>query len=498
MKDYFCEHCFEDENIKNYIRDNGEIKKEKFDCSFCYYESEVDDFNVDECIDEYVQECMETHEKELTESEFEDRELKLDEQCRKECKEKYQTICEDKFIEPTYIIEEEKLIQKFREVIFKLYTYDSDNTYEDILRYERDNDYLDNGEPTGTYASKISSNMSEGIEGKEEYPFFTLEDILNNIGIDEVSEDFLEIFTKYIISDAQSYRAEKDGDILEDWSIGQNLWKYNCLYSTDEYKLQDWEAFREHTKYKARYFEHEDNELSVIKTLNDFEPFFEKMTIKNDKLIYRVRPIYTEKDKEDIRKNPCKELGKAPKHIVKNNRFSPIGISYGYFAFDKETALIESRVKVNNEVGIGKFKLDKSLKLIDFTNDNLSKYLNPFSDNFDINMYCNSFFVNAFIKDIAKPISEDDSLLEYVPTQIMAEYIWSIGYDGFIFDSSQKKGGENVVIFGKNPKYKNYEIVKIINKDIENYEFWSDKELEYISKVDLSTPLEDDEDYSKW
>ena len=32
----------------------------------------------------------------------------------------------------------------------------------------------------------------------------------------------------------------------------------------------------------------------------------------------------------------------------------------------------------------------------------------------------------------------------------------------------------------------------------DKYEFWSDKELEYISKVDLSTPIEDDEDYSKW
>jgi hypothetical protein len=34
-----------------------------------------------------------------------------------------------------------------------------------------------------------------------------------------------------------------------------------------------------------------------------------------------------------------------------------------------------------------------------------------------------------------------------------------------------------------------------LNKKNE-YELWSDKELEYISKVDLSTPLEDDEDYS--
>ena len=44
-------------------------------------------------------------------------------------------------------------------------------------------------------------------------------------------------------------------------------------------------------------------------------------------------------------------------------------------------------------------------------------------------------------------------------------------------------------------------VVKIKEIDmatIKEYKLWSEKELEYISKVDLSTPLEDDEDYSKW
>lgn len=35
-------------------------------------------------------------------------------------------------------------------------------------------------------------------------------------------------------------------------------------------------------------------------------------------------------------------------------------------------------------------------------------------------------------------------------------------------------------------------------KTQQDYELWSDKELEYIAKIDLSTPLEDDEDYSQW
>ncbi len=46
---------------------------------------------------------------------------------------------------------------------------------------------------------------------------------------------------------------------------------------------------------------------------------------------------------------------------------------------------------------------------------------------------------------------------------------------------------------------KNVVKIKELNDEkSQNYELWSDKELEHISKNDLSTPLEDDEDYSKW
>ena len=432
MKDYFCEHCFEDKNIKQYIRDYGDKIEKKLDCSFCTFETEIDEWHTDECIDEYIQKCMETHEKELTTQEFEDREIELDEQCIKECKEKYQIICKDKFIKPTFVIEEEKLIQKLKKVVLNLYEHENSH---------------------GFYGSANPTYWTDGVDDPCAIaPLNEFCEVYENIFGDESSkiEDLLE----------------KSSDDFGEFHPCP--WLYRCFDDRED-ELEAWEEFREHTKHKARYFEHQEdkeNKLSVIKTLEDFKPFFEKMTTYSDKEIYRVRPIYTEKDKKDIRKNPSVELGKIPKYkleYTRNNRFSPVGISYGYFAFDKETALIESRVKVNDEVGIGEFKLDKSLKLIDFTNDNLSKYLNPFYADFNINLYCNSFFVQSFIKDISKPISDNDSLLEYVPTQIMAEYIWSIGYSGFIFDSSQKKGGENIVIFGDNPQFNNFKIAKVTN-----------------------------------
>jgi len=44
----------------------------------------------------------------------------------------------------------------------------------------------------------------------------------------------------------------------------------------------------------------------------------------------------------------------------------------------------------------------------------------------------------------------------------------------------------------------NYLLKKIDTINIKDYKLWNDKELEYLSKVDLSKPLDDNEDYSKW
>ena len=180
--------------------------------------------------------------------------------------------------------------------------------------------------------------------------------------------------------------------------------------------------------------------------------------------------INSQKEKKDILKFPEVELGKAPKEVVKNNRFSPIGISYGYFSFDEKTSIYEVRAEFNKEVAIGIFELKEELSLVDFRKKySLSselyekKDMNPFDEqNFNILLTD----IYGFITDISKPINENDTLLEYVPTQIMAEYIWSLGYDGFIFDSSQNKGGENLVLFGDNPSYKSHKVIKIKEKSV--------------------------------
>lgn len=52
-----------------------------------------------------------------------------------------------------------------------------------------------------------------------------------------------------------------------------------------------------------------------------------------------------------------------------------------------------------------------------------------------------------FAREISKPVSEKEAELEYVPTQLLAEYIRKLGYKGIIFSSSVNPGGKNYVLF---------------------------------------------------
>ena len=50
--------------------------------------------------------------------------------------------------------------------------------------------------------------------------------------------------------------------------------------------------------------------------------------------------------------------------------------------------------------------------------------------------------------------------MDYLPTQVLAEYIRSLGYDGFVFDSSKNKDGYNIVLFEEQMKYQSHQYKK--------------------------------------
>lgn len=387
---HFCINCFEDENIKKFIKNNGKlVKDENFECEFCQAGKWEHKAKYD--IKEYSKKLYKSEER--------------------------------------YIIKQDVLNKKIIKII---------NEHFDYVKSPKASD----------------KNL-----------LLNLVDILS----DKLFHDSTDLLHRLATHNFISY---------EDFPLSTCCTEEREIHWIDCWKQKEnisWKQFKEHTKYKARYFDHEKSDFKLSQKLKPFEKIYKslKKTLKTQK-VYRARLVNSQKEKEDIAKLPEVELGKAPKEMAKNNRFSPIGISYGYYSFDMQTAIHEIRAEHDEEVAIGVFELRDTLSLIDLrkeyclSSEQYEKNINPFDqENFNILI----IDIYEFIADISKPINKRDITLEYVPTQIMAEYIWSLEYDGFIFDSSQIRGGKNLVLFGDNPKYIEHKFIKIKEKNIYyNYE----------------------------
>jgi len=369
-----CNYCFENEEMKKYIEENGEKAKTQYQCLECRTSNK-------ETVDEM------------------------------------------------YIISKRTLAKKMQNIIFKLYEHDNDLG----MMQNAENNFCEDGEDPNFYAQ---------LQSLEEVCF-------DLFGDEKLAQ---------IISENTNWRNIADGgdDYFSD--IYSLVWKEKCWWDDERFGLSQWQTFCENVKHKARYFNH--NNFSVTDFLEKFKLALEKIKYSEDLTIFRARKINSLEKEITIKSNPSCELGKVSIQSAQNNRFSPIGISYGYFATDEITAIKEIRAIKENKVAIGKFTITDELKLIDFRFQTMKNKVNIFNDDLDISLYCQQQFIKDFLKDISKPIKDSDQLLEYVSTQILSEFIWHLGYDGFLYDSSQNDNGVNLVIFEAKYQFINYEVRK--------------------------------------
>ncbi len=124
-------------------------------------------------------------------------------------------------------------------------------------------------------------------------------------------------------------------------------------------------------------------------------------------------------------------------------RANPKGIPYLYVATDKETAMSEVRPSLGAILSIGKFKPTKELKIIDFSvHQGRMQFFIKEPNNIKKSEAVWTDMDNAF----SVPTSNTNFNSDYVPTQIIAEFIKSLGYDGIAYKSSLGSG-HNIVLF---------------------------------------------------
>lgn len=217
-----------------------------------------------------------------------------------------------------------------------------------------------------------------------------------------------------------------------------------------------WLNFKSGMMHGNRYF-NEDAKIFLKWLFKDIDrKSFQRtagfvQTLRSGKVIYRARLCRSTQDLEAIMAKPTTALGAPPKDKASSGRMNSVGVPAFYGAFARATCVAELRPPVGGRVISGKFKLKRSMRVLNFKMLE-SGYLGPYPSFFEPNFQIKTARREA-LKMLHQKISTPVLLgeeREYLITQVIAEYLatqHNPRFDGVIFSSAQDKSGENIVLF---------------------------------------------------
>lgn len=220
----------------------------------------------------------------------------------------------------------------------------------------------------------------------------------------------------------------------------------DSFYMPDHNQYQyDWNNFTYVVKHVNRFF---DVRLDRTREelLSSFDKFFKLMAkdIPVGHLIWRGRLNPTGPIENDVQK--ILECGPPPRKKAISLRMNPSGISYFYGAEDFETSSKEIRDSKESFSIYGLFETTKNLRIVDLSEIPYVQISSIFSHNYDHELHGAKHFLRSFRDEVSKPITPDEAQIEYLPTQILTEYIRIKGYDGVRYGSSLTDGF-NITLF---------------------------------------------------
>jgi len=204
-----------------------------------------------------------------------------------------------------------------------------------------------------------------------------------------------------------------------------------------------WREFSDGIKHERRFF-HETtrSKLELIFGIQNSAiaselPIIEVGRDTPIKDISRARRADSETEAEIFLDNPERELSAPESKKATAGRMNPAGIVMFYGALSENTAIAEIRPSVGSLAVVAQFKMTRKLRLLDLSRIG-SGFTGSLFDPAYENRTARLQFLRSFHALIARPIQPCDELLEYLPTQAVAEYISSIlNLDGILYASAQ-------------------------------------------------------------
>lgn len=133
------------------------------------------------------------------------------------------------------------------------------------------------------------------------------------------------------------------------------------------------------------------------------------------------RPIYQEDELIADEPAPFPPSRMKPlNHEAAEGRANPKGIPYLYLATTKETAMAEVRPWIGSFISVGQFETQKDMVLINCTNHHkgfVIYFEEPDAEKKEQAVW------SEIDKAFSEPVTLNDRVADYVPTQILAEFL---------------------------------------------------------------------------
>ena len=282
--------------------------------------------------------------------------------------------------------------------------------------------------------------------------------------------DFFDALLNLFIPDANGREVMKliqsDWDMFATEEIGNAVVGHFLASGSYGYALTDKVGYVNSVSDTVAGWTRLKNDLmEVSRFATDISDYFESKilssnsAIRENTILYRARVIPS--GKRYLTKN---EMGCPPSKLTPSGRANPQGIPYLYLCQDENTTYYEVRALYLDKLTIGKFKVKRDLKILDFTTIMSLYYTYNVSTSTLADEIAKQKILQLISKDLSKPLRRFDTELEYVPTQYVCEYCKLNGVDGIRFNSSLHKGGVNIVLFDS----ANAECIRVSSREVTN------------------------------
>jgi hypothetical protein len=232
-----------------------------------------------------------------------------------------------------------------------------------------------------------------------------------------------------ILSLGYSWVVKDGGPDLYDWSSSA----YQINIDSGPYFTDLWDRFCFDVKHRSRFFSQEAKDAldeilgpaikGDIGGLTSAVRMIGGTDDADHRFVFRARLAHEVETQDKILRWPARELGPPPRSVHATGRMNAVGVPIFYGSFEPETSVAELRAPVGGTAIVGKFEIIRPLRVLDMQAFDAANIVRSYFDPNFSHVHAYAHFIQGFHEEIRKPVLPNAELLEYVPTQVVAEYL---------------------------------------------------------------------------